>query len=376
MTKRRDFLKLTVLTSYLYLANKYGIKNAISSPPAKLLIGLCSVGNYISDMSNLEQFVNFKHDILHYFSSFDARENPDMITPFFTIMPLKIWISGRIPILSWYPLTSNMYPTPPDICQRICNHEFDRYLSLCCNSLLNFFNQASPDPILGSPKLYLRFAHEMNINTSNYSNPDNFIAMWIYVFNFFRANGLTEDKLLFIFCPNCMDVGTQPFEAFYPGDAYVNWNGIDGYNWGVTYWPNTYWQTFEDLFVPALIRMMKLSTKPISICEFGTTSKVLSRYDLEAKKEWLADACSWLSTPSNLSKYNIKMAIYYNVSRANDIDSGIFIPTASVIDSATFDYNFNGYMTLKDLDKYYFSNVIGFKNNETLIDSLIFNGKF
>jgi mannan endo-1,4-beta-mannosidase len=376
MNERRNLLKSTVLLPCLYLANKYGIENALSSPSSKLLVGICSIDNYISDTTQLEQFINFNHDILQYFSSFDTRVNPDMITPYFTNIPLSIWNSGRIPFLTWYPLTSNAYPTPVDICQRICNHEFDSYLLLCCKALLNFFSLAVEDPILGSPKIYLRFAHEMNINTSCYSNPDNFIAMWKYVFNFLRNNGITEEKLLFIFCPNCMDVGTAPFESFYPGDAYVNWNGLDGYNWGVTYWQNTYWQSFEDVFTSALERMVKLSANPISICEFGSTCKVSTGYDLAAKEQWLADAYSWLSTESNLTAYNIKMAIYYNVSRANDIDSGIFIPTASVIDFKTFDYSYQNYMTLKGLNTYYYNKLVGFKNNKILIDTTIFNGKF
>ena len=299
-----------------------------------------------------------------------------MITPYFTTIPLNIWKSGRVPFLTWYPITSNVYPTPVDICQRICNHEFDSYLLLCCNALLNFFSLAQLDPILGSPKIYLRFAHEMNISTSYYSNPNNFIAMWKYVFNFLRNNGITEDKLLFIFCPNIMDVGSPPFEDYYPGDAYVNWNGLDGYNWGATYWRNTYWNSFESLFKPALERMVNLSANPISICEFGTTCKVPTGYDVAAKEQWLADAFAWLSNQSNLNTYNIRMSIYYNVSRVNDIDSGLFIPIASEIDANTFDYTYQKYLTLKNLNSYYYNQIIGFKNNNTLINSLIFNGKF
>ena len=376
MINRRNFLKSASLFPYLFLVNKYGLEKAVSITYSKLLVGLCSIDDYITDTTNLENFVNFKHDVLQYFSSFDTRVNPDMITPYFTTIPLNIWNSGRIPFLTWYPLTSNVYPTPVDICQRICNHEFDSYLLLCCKALLKFFALAKPDPILGTAKIYLRFAHEMNINTSYYSNPVTFIAMWKYVFNFLRNNGITEENLLFIFCPNCMDVGTPPFEDFYPGDAYVNWNGVDGYNWGTTYWQNTYWQSFEDVFTPALERMVKLSAKPISICEFGSTCKVSTGYDLSAKEQWLADAYNWLSTQSNLTAYNIKMAIYYNVSRETDIDSGIFIPSNSVIDPQTFDYSYQNYMTLKGLNKYYYNKLIGFKNNKILIDTLIFDGKF
>ena len=32
---------------------------------------------------------------------------------------------------------------------------------------------------------------------------------------------------------------------YYPGDEYVDWTGVDGYNWGVR---NGGWQSFEQVF--------------------------------------------------------------------------------------------------------------------------------
>lgn len=376
MLSRRNYFKLIAQSSLVYFLNNLGFKNAKSSSTKNIFVGLCSIYDYINDTTNFETYVNFKHDILQYFSSFDVRVNPDMITPYFKTIPLNIWNSGRIPFLSWYPSTSYVYPTPTDICQRICNHEFDSYLLLCCNALKGFFNLAYPDPILGTPKIFLRFAHEMNINTNYYSNAANFILMWRYVYDFLRNNGITENNLQFIFCPNCMDVGTVPFENFYPGDEYVNWNGLDGYNWGETYWQNTYWRSFEDLFVPALTRMTKLSSKPIAICEFGTTCKVASGYDLAAKSQWLQEAFGWLSTQNNLNTFNIKMAIYYNLSKQNDIDSGIFIPSNYLIDSNFLNFSYQNYMTIQGLNSYYYNQNIGFKNNNMNISSNIFKGNF
>lgn len=276
--KRRRLLKNITLTCCSYFIGKFSLENALGRPTVKLLVGLCSEGDFITDTTIFEEFVNFQHDILHYFSSFDVREHPDMVTPYFTNIPLNIWNSGRIPFLSWYPLTSKLYPTPEDICKRIYTSQFDSYLSRCCVALLNFLKQARPHQILGSPKIYLRFAHEMNLNTSMYSSPTEFVKMWRYIYSYLRNHGLNKDKLLFIFCPNCTDVGTAPFEDFYPGDAYVNWNGIDGYNWGVNYW-----RSFSELFIPALKRMNKLSANPIAICEFGTTANTTIGFDVEKK---------------------------------------------------------------------------------------------
>lgn len=70
------------------------------------------------------------------------------------------------------------------------------------------------------------------------------------------------------------------------------------------------------------------------------------------------------------------MVNYYNVSRENDIDSGIFIPINSVLNKEYFNHTYKEYMTIKLLNKYYLKKLIGFVNNNVQIDFNIFSGKF
>ena len=77
---------------------------------------------------------------------------------------------------------------------------------------------------------------------------------------------------------------TQRVASFYPGDAYVDWIGADGYNWygcmGST------WTTFRDRFTP-WYGWAKLKGKPMMIPEFGTPEDPANP---SRKPQWITSA--------------------------------------------------------------------------------------
>jgi hypothetical protein len=92
----------------------------------------------------------------------------------------------------------------------------------------------------GKP-FFLRFAHEMNGNWYDWSgantgnDPTKYIAAWQYLWNKFQAAGATN--AIWVWCPNGDSVPNESWNAmasYYPGDAYVDWVGIDfyGLKWG------------------------------------------------------------------------------------------------------------------------------------------------
>ena len=92
----------------------------------------------------------------------------------------------------------------------------------------------------GKP-FFLRFAHEMNGNWYDWSgaltgnSADAYVAAWRYVWNKFQAAGATN--AIWVWCPNADSVPADSWNAlqnYYPGDAYVDWVGIDfyGLKWG------------------------------------------------------------------------------------------------------------------------------------------------
>ena len=364
---RRKIIKSALCSPILYSLMKFDLLKAdpLEASNRNILTGLCNemTPNFLDKIECFENHFNYRHDVIQYFSMFDYRTEPDMVVPFFTTIPSQIWNSGKIPLITWYPSTSNVEKTPPDICRRIFTGMFDSYLERCCTSVLNYLSNAAPSPIFGKAKIFIRFAHEMNIHYRLYSNTRDFRRMWRYVYRFFKDRGLNKDQVIFIFSPNCVDIKSRPFEEFFPGDEVVDWTGIDGYNWG----GRGPWNSFAEIFEPPMDRMREISDRPLSICEFGTTAKAGTVDNFDKKSDWLNEAFKWLANRNNLKRYNLKMAIYFNISRKNDIDSEIY--SSQLCSIANSENN-----VIQDLDKnknVYFKN-LGFSNKNQRVPNNFF----
>jgi hypothetical protein len=88
-----------------------------------------------------------------------------------------------------------------------------------------------------------------------------FVAAWRHMVTVFRQNGATN--VLWIWNPNVNGKATvTDLQAWYPGDAYVNWIGLDGY----FYNPG---DTFESIFNPTLNQIRQFTKLPWLIVETG-----------------------------------------------------------------------------------------------------------
>jgi len=146
-------------------------------------------------------------------------------------------------------------------------------------------------------KLYIRLFHEMNGNWTNWSygvNGNTALQMkeaWIHVINIFRQEKATNVK--FIWCPNVKaPVWTDnlPLDSIYPGDAYVDWIALDGYNWGGS--TNDYWYSFDTIYHSTYNEILSTLSriKPIMVAEVGCDSSH-SDWDTSTvtKAEWIAE---------------------------------------------------------------------------------------
>jgi mannan endo-1,4-beta-mannosidase len=96
----------------------------------------------------------------------------------------------------------------------------------------------------------------------------DYIAMWRHVWQIFQDQGATN--VLWVWSPNFQSAkhtGYPDLSASYPGDAYVDWVGIDGYYY------NNPTQTFGGLF-DSTIKQLKTAApnKPWLISETGVGS--------------------------------------------------------------------------------------------------------
>jgi beta-mannanase len=106
--------------------------------------------------------------------------------------------------------------------------------------------------------------------TVNGNSPALAIQAWQHIYNIFKQQGASNVK--FLWCPNVRgpvwDDGNA-LSSFYPGDAYVDSIGLDGYNLGP---PTLPWYSFTQVFQPTYneIRNTVSSTKPIMVVEVGS----------------------------------------------------------------------------------------------------------
>ncbi len=123
---------------------------------------------------------------------------------------------------------------------------YDSYVQQFTSMLKIFIS--GPDGALGTfddRRIYIRLAHQMNGDWYPWSATTNgvgigagntvadHVAMWRHVHDIVENIGLKNTDVQWIFCANATDsANSHPMEAYYSGDAYVNWVGIDGYNFG------------------------------------------------------------------------------------------------------------------------------------------------
>ncbi len=79
-----------------------------------------------------------------------------------------------------------------------------------------------------------------NINNENWypwspnSTPNDYILAWRHVYDIFSNKNLYSTRLQWVWSVNNADVGNYTVENYWVGDDYVDWLGIDGYNFGAT----------------------------------------------------------------------------------------------------------------------------------------------
>jgi beta-mannanase len=135
------------------------------------------------------------------------------------------------------------------------------------------------------------WASGVNGNTSA-----SFIAMWRHVHDIFAKEGASNVR--WIWSPNVDFAGATPLESLYPGDAYVDWVGLDGYNWGmVNGW--TPWHSFTDLFGASYARITRLTNKPVIIGEMSSVESGAPAG--QSKATWISSALG-VELPNNFPR--------------------------------------------------------------------------
>jgi hypothetical protein len=154
----------------------------------------------------------------------------------------------------------------------------------------------------GKP-FFLRFDWEMNggwypwgTTSSNQNTPADYVSAWRHVHNIFTAAGATN--VTWVWCPNVEYSGSVPYSELYPGDAYVDWTCLDGYNKGSSS------RSFSDLFTQSYDDLLKIApSKPVMVGEVGSLE-----YSAGTKASWISSMLSELPTDFP----QIKALVWFN----------------------------------------------------------------
>jgi mannan endo-1,4-beta-mannosidase len=310
---------------------------AAATPNNAMLLGIYygNQGWNMQQVEALESWQGKKNAVINLFT--DWTNNNQTISNLFNQQLGNIWNNKNVPLVTWEPFTGTA--TPLDIEVRIANGEYDAYINTWADNMKTFLSGA--DAVYGTTddrRAYLRFAHEMNGNWYPWSaavgnnSPTDYINMWQHVKTIFDRKGMDATRLQWVWSANNTDVGGFRAEEFYPGDAYVDWIAVDGYNWGTSN-NRSSWNTPQQVYGEMIDRLRMLTDKPLAITEFASTT---AGGGVTGKSRWIADAFNYFATKK------VKMAVSFNEDK--ETDWGMF---GDMSGEGTYDYNPTTYKTYK-----------------------------
>jgi hypothetical protein len=175
---------------------------------------------------------------------------------------------GAVPLVTWEPWRADGRGYS---LRKIARGDFDGYVRRSARAAARW----------GRPIL-LRFAHEMNGDWVpwglgvNGNTAEDYIDAWRRLVTVFDEEGASNVR--WVWSPNVDPDGYLPFERLYPGDRWVDWVALDGFNFA----GGLGWRSFTDIFADSYEAITRLTSKPLMIAEMGSDEEAN-----RSKAEWI-----------------------------------------------------------------------------------------
>jgi len=175
---------------------------------------------------------------------------------------------GSVPLVTWEPwLTTFENRLHPDLPLR-ADRDDHGLASIARGDYDFYLDEWARQAAAYEAPIFVRLAHEMN-DPYRYpwgpqnNEPQEFIDAWRRVVDRFRVAG--AENVVWVWAPHVAYAG---YEAYWPGDDYVDWVATGALNYGtVAYWSQ--WWTFEQIFGQHYDFLSGFG-KPLMIAEFGS----------------------------------------------------------------------------------------------------------
>jgi hypothetical protein len=222
--------------------------------------------------------------------------------PFQTSEFDKVRQHGSIPMLNWGSWHLGDGIDQPDFrLSTIYQGQHDEYLRKWAAAARDW----------GHP-FFLRFDHEMNgwwypwSEQVNGNRPGDFVRSWTHIHDIFKEVGATN--VSWVWALNIINEDMTPAASLYPGDQYVDWVAIDGYNW--QYFPGSIWQGFAEIMEPTYRELERVApAKPVMIAEFASAEYLGDPDPNISKALWIQDALQ-VQIPHHFPR--VKAIVWFN----------------------------------------------------------------
>ncbi len=222
----------------------------------------------------------------------------DLGRPFPTDGIDVIYNTGATPIISlelwrWHDAKTEQLP-------RILAGEWDE-----------FFRTWAQHAKRDGRRVLLRFGFEFNGDWFSWGGkPEEFKTAWRRARDIFDEVGVKNVE--WVWSANVTSHPTVPandMHNYYPGDKYVDWVAVDGYNWGDEYKDYHHWTSFEKVFSHVFDEFAKrYPRKPLMIAECGSPEGTVGQ-----KAQWVRDAHAAAQRHAQL-----KVIIWFNFDKRRE----------------------------------------------------------
>jgi hypothetical protein len=211
--------------------------HAGSSPESGHYLGVFEPGELTSYDSVIRfgQAAHAQPQIVLYYSAWPGPFNQRFAT--------EVSAHGATPYLDWEPYGVTM--------AAVAAGQYDSYLRSFATSVRSY-----------NHRLIISFAPEANGDWYpwgwTHTSPRTWVRAWRHVVTLFRRMGASN--VTWLWNMNRHGGGMGPVTAYWPGAAYVDWAGIDGYYYSRG-------QTFSAILAPTVTAIRRLTAKPILLSE-------------------------------------------------------------------------------------------------------------
>ena len=239
-----------------------GPRVTLDIPPGQLLWGRFYPGvpfyeNSFANMLESETLLKHKFEFLMTYCRFPSPE------PFPENAVRKVYQDGRVLMLTLQPFTSELdWIAVPEFIAGQHDEKIREWAVVLKN--------------IGEP-VFVRPLNEMNGDWDPWcawfygKDTDLYIMAWRHIVDIFREAG--ADNVLFVWNPHDRSYPSFTWNnphMYYPGDDYVDWIGLTGYNNGTSH-PADVWREFDEIYRPLYDDYLKrYPDKPFMITEFAS----------------------------------------------------------------------------------------------------------